>query len=117
MAKIAFLPYDRQQNIFVKAIAKNDLDFVQGKNYKMLESDFTNEFMANIGKKLDKFEKGLDKYTVSDSLFTFRLFTRNRQLFITAVFYTNKPNELFSMRYVLINKKMMIEQVAIIDQN
>ncbi|MDB5283902.1 MAG: hypothetical protein JWO06_2977 [Bacteroidota bacterium] len=116
LAKMVFLPYDNQQSDFLTSLAQNDLEFLRTKDFKSIEAKFTTAFAEKIGKGKEKLEKKLLKYDVNENLLTYRYFIQRGKVYVVPVFHTSNKTKDISIRYVMEDKKFLIDGISIMDQ-
>lgn len=111
LAKIDFIPVNNQENTFLKVLSKEDVSNLRGKNFKTLEQNFSPYFTKQISGQRRRFEKDLAQYDISDTMYSFRLFSRWGQITLRCIFFTRGSNDKLDISYTPINKKFMIDMI------
>lgn len=111
LAKLDFIPLTNQQNVFVKAIAENDIKNIQDKNFNAFEQNFSPWFARQIARQRKRFEKDLGSYQITDSLYDFRLFYSEGYIELRGVYYTQNTDDKIEISYTLAVKKFLVDLV------
>ena len=117
LAKIDFVPYNNQQNAFFKALSQKDVYNIRYGDIKTLEQNFSPYFSKQISKQRKRFEMDLREYEITDTMYSFRLFSRWGQITLRGIFLTKDSDDKINISYTPIDKKFMIDLVELAKYN